>query len=132
MASILQVLGLLGPKPVLKPTAEIERIGEWLSMRTSLKVSEVLLLMRELLDCLLYFLRDGTPVRLPGVGTFTPSMDRAGVLNINFRADVTLKARLNDQGKYTGEILNRENIGITNEDLKRIWDSDHPDNPLQF
>jgi len=33
---------------------------------------------------------------------------------------------------YHGEIVNRERIGLSNEEYKALWDADHPDDPLEI
>ena len=76
------------------------------------------------------FNKDGAPVKLPGVGTFTPSTDRDGKINIGFRADTALKNGLNASGAFRGVIANKTNIGVTNEKLKELWDADHSGDPL--
>ncbi|MCX6068980.1 MAG: hypothetical protein NT121_25075 [Chloroflexi bacterium] len=130
MANLLQALNSYGPKLELKTTAQLNRVAEWMVMRTGLNKSEVMMMLVEMSEALLNFNKDGVPVKLPGICTFTPTIGRDGVFNISFRAVVELKKRMNDRNLYQGEINNRPHIGIANEELKELWDADHPNDPL--
>ena len=132
MATLLQAIQAYGPKLTLNQTAGLDKIVEWMSSRTGLNKSEVMMVLQELSEGILFFNRQGTPVKLPGVGTFTPSINRKGTYKVNFRADQALKKGMNAPGAYDGRMQNRGNIGLSNEELKALWDADHPDDPLQF
>ena len=77
---------------------------------------------------------DSSPwdTKLNGVGTFTPSIDRSGTLNINVRPDVALKSGINNHGGYRGTVLNKNRAGLSNAELKELWDAEHPDDPLNI
>ncbi|MFQ5859869.1 MAG: hypothetical protein ACE5LU_30100, partial [Anaerolineae bacterium] len=79
-----------------------------MAMRTGLNKSEVMMVLQELNEVILYFAGNGTPVKLPGVGTFTPSIDREGTFKLNYRADMALKNGLNMPGAFTGEVRNKD------------------------
>jgi hypothetical protein len=49
---------------------------------------------------------------------------------VRFRADGELKRQLNAPGAFTGEIVNRVNIGLDDAEYKALWDAEHPDDPL--
>lgn len=130
MANLLQAVNKYGPKLELKTTAQLEKVAEWMTMRTGLNKSEVMMVLQEMSEAILNFNKDGTPVKLPGIGTFTPSIDKQGVISVSLRADTALKNGLNAPGAFSGGIANKANIGVTNEKLKELWDADHPDDPL--
>lgn len=132
MAKLLQAITQYGPRVELKPTAKLEKVAEWVSMRTGLTKSEVMMVLQEMSEVILYFNKDGVPVKLPGVGTFTPSVDGVGSYNIGFRADVELKNGINTPGAYQGDVKNSEHIGWTKEQYKELWDSEHPQDPLEI
>ncbi len=121
-----------GPKVDLNPTAQLGQVADWMAMRTGLNKSEVMMVLQETNDAVLYFNSQGTPIKLPGVGTFTPSVDREGTFKINFRADMDLKKRINAGGAYTGTVLNKNRIGLDNAGYKELWDADHADDPLEI
>lgn len=132
MARILQAINLYGAKLELKPTARLDQLAEWMAMRTGLNKSEVLMVLQEMSDATLNFNREGTPVKFPGVGTFTPSINREGEISINFRADVALKNGINSMNAYRGVVRNKNTINISNAALKELWDADHPEDPLEI
>ncbi|RLC69511.1 MAG: hypothetical protein DRI81_20380 [Chloroflexi bacterium] len=100
-------------------------------MRTGLNKSEVQMVLQEANDAILYFNSQGTPVKLPGVGTFSPSVNREGAFKINFRTDANLKKRINAPDAYTGTLVNKSRAGLDNAGYKELWDADHPGNPLE-
>ncbi|MBI5932248.1 MAG: hypothetical protein HY867_00965 [Chloroflexi bacterium] len=95
-------------------------MAEWMAMRTGLNKSEVMMVLQEQSEAILYFNKDGIPVKLPGVGTFTPSVEGDGTYNIGFRADTELKNGINDTNAYQGEVKNRDRIGWTREQYKEL------------
>ncbi len=132
MAKLLQAVNKYGPKIELKNTAGLDRLADWMVMRTTLTKSEVMLMFQEMGECILYFNMEGTPVKISGVGTFTPLIDRDGVFKVSFRADMDLKNGMNTPDKFGGVLANKTNIGITNEQLKELWDAEHPGDPLEI
>jgi len=91
-----------------------------MAMRTGLNKSEVMMVLQEMNEAILYFNSQGTPVKLPGVGIFTPSIDRKGTFKINFRADMDLKKDINAPDAYTGEVSNKNRIGLDNDGYKEL------------
>ena len=130
MARIMQAVRDYGPKVELNPTAQLKQVADWMAMRTGLNKSEVQMVLQEANEAILYFNAQGTPVKLPGVGTFTPSVSREGTFKINFRADAELKKRINAGDAYSGQITNKNRIGLDNAGYKELWDADHADDPL--
>jgi len=130
MAHILQAVNQYGPKLDLQKTTALEDVGNWVSMRTSLNKSEVMMVLSEISEAILFYNLMGSPVKLNGVGIFAPSIDRSGTLNINVRLDVALKSGINNHGGYRGAIVNKSRAGLSNAELKELWDADHPEDPL--
>jgi len=81
---------------------------------------------------ILAFNMRGVPVKIPGVGIFSPSIDRAGTLRINLRNAPALRKGSNAPDAYKGEIKNAECIGLDNAGYEALWDPDHPDDPLEI
>lgn len=132
MAKLVQAVNIYGPKVDHKPTAQLDKISEWISMRTGLNKSDVLMAFTEISDAILFYNKDGEPVKILGVGTFTPYINREGTFRVNFRADMALKNGINTPGGFQGELMNKERIGLSDEDYKALWDADHPDDPLEI
>ena len=132
MAKILQAVNAYGPKLECNPTAQLEQIAGWMSMRTGLNKSEIMMVLQETSEAILNFNNQGTPVKLPGIGTFTPSINREGQLKVNFRADSALRGGINAPNAYTGTIQNKGRAGLDNAGYKELWDEEHPDDPLDI
>lgn len=132
MAKLIQAINAYGPKLQLNKTAQLEQLSEWMAMRTGMNKSEALMALQELSEGILFFNNQGTPVKLPGIGIFTPSIDRHGKMKVNFRADVALKNGVNVPSAYRGETRYRSNIGLDNAKYKELWDADHPDDLLEI
>ncbi|MCB0168275.1 MAG: hypothetical protein KDI79_28870, partial [Anaerolineae bacterium] len=67
-----------------------------------------------------------------GLGTFFPSMDRNGKVRMNVRFDKALVDKMNGSKFYTGTVVNKSNIGWTNEQFKVVWDEANPDDPMDL
>ncbi len=107
MATILQAVNLYGPKLELNQTAQLGQVTKWMSMRTGIQKSEVQMILQEINEAILYFNSQGTPIKLPGVGIFRPTIGRRGTKRIGFRPDSELKDGMNAPGAYTGKIRKR-------------------------
>jgi hypothetical protein len=132
MAKLLQAVVKYGPRIDLMSTVGLKDISDDIARRTGLNKSEIMSMLQEVGEVILDFTRDGRGVKFPGVGTFTPSIDRDGCLSVNFRLEQALKDGLNAKDFFRGEIKNRENLKIGNEKLKLLWDAEHPDDPLEL
>jgi hypothetical protein len=88
--------------------------------------------LQELNEAVLYFNGLGTPVKMDGIGTFRPGIDRNGMMRINITPDASLTKGLNNSDAFNGKIDNRSSIGLTNEAYKALWDAAHPDDPLKL
>ena len=130
MATFIEAYRDFGPRLELNTTATLEDIAELMSMRIGLNAPQVLQALREIGEVIVYLNRQGTPVNLPGVGIFRPSIARDGELRINFRTAPLLRDRINSPNAYRGPIVNREHIGVDDATLKALWDAEHPDDPL--
>jgi hypothetical protein len=131
VAKFLSAHQAYGPQLKLNNTIQLDQIANWISMRTNTNKSEVMMMLQELNEAILYFNCQGTPVKLPGIGIFSPSIDRGGKLDINLRPDTALRQGINLPRAYSGQIRNRVNIGLDNAGYKELWDTAHPDDPLE-
>jgi hypothetical protein len=133
MARLIQAIREYGPKLELDPTAETEDVIEWVMAHNRfLSRGTVEAALMEIVEAVLHFNCQGIPVRLKGLGIFTPSIDCNGAIKHGYRADAKLKKRSNAEGAYTGKIVNGERIGLSNAGYKALWDADHPDDPLEI
>jgi|SaaInl7_200m_RNA_FD_contig_31_1928564_length_674_multi_17_in_0_out_0_1 hypothetical protein len=132
MARLIQAIQAFGSKLERQKTAQLEAVAEWMSMRTGLNKSEVMMVLQEQSEAILFFNKQGIPVKFPGVGTFSPSISRDGEYRVNFRTDVALKKGINQTDAYTGNIINPGRIGLDDLGYKDLWDADHPEDPLEI
>jgi len=132
MARIFQAVKEYGPRLELNNLAQLDAVAGWMAMRTGLNKSEIIMVLQEMNEAILFFNGQGTPLKLPGVGIFSPSIDRDGTIKINLRADSSLKSGLNAANGYTGPIQNRANVGLDDAGYKALWDADHPADPLEI
>lgn len=132
MANFLKAHRAFGPQLRLNQPVDLDELVEWMAMRTNLSKGMVMMMLQELNEAILYFNRQGTPVKLPGIGTFSPSIDRNGGYDIHLRLDPQLRRGINAPRAYTGRIHNRMHIGLDDAQYKAIWDQAHPDDPLEL
>ncbi len=93
---------------------------------TGLNKAEIQMVLSELSAAIQFFNKQGQGVKLPGLGTYLPSIDLDGKLCIFNRLDKQISNSLNPPGAFRGEIPNRENIGKTSDNVVAIWNKDHP------
>lgn len=51
---------------------------------------------------------------------------------MNVRFDKALVDKMNGSKFYTGTVVNKSNIGWTNEQFKVVWDEANPDDPMDL
>jgi len=133
MAKPIQAMHEYGPRLELGPLTETEDVIEWVMARNRfLSRGTVEAALIEIAEAVLHFNGEGIPVRLEGLGIFTPTIGRNGTIRHSYRADVDLKKRSNAEGAYTGTVLNKNRIGLSNAGYKELWDADHADDPLEI
>jgi hypothetical protein len=119
--------------PTIKqlPTLTMDRLVGYIAARTNMNEGAVHHLLMELRDTIIFFGLMGQAVKLEGIGTFTPTLQLDGTINMNYRADKYIKQRLNDTGKLSADIRNKEMLGKTVEDLIAQWNKNHPDDIVE-
>jgi len=127
MAKLIQAVGAYGPRVELARTVQTRQIAEYIASRTSLNRGEIEGVLHELNEAIIFFAKQGDAVKLENVGTFTPTIDLGGVLDVGFRLDTSIDGALNAPGAFTGDVANRENVGKSSADLKQLWNAAHPD-----
>ena len=66
--------------------------------------------------------REATPIRLEGLGIFSPSIKLDGTYNIKFRPDKSLIKDLNRENYLKPYITNRKNVGKTLTEIEASSD----------
>ena len=111
-------------------TMQTETLMEHLVQRTALSQGAVLQVVYELRDELLMAHRKGQAVKIEGLGTFTPTIRANGQLDVLFRPDPRLLRDLNNKTLYAN-ILNKDSIGKSADELVARWNMEHPDDPVE-
>ncbi len=132
MAHFIQAVRVYGPRIVHKETLSQRELEQRLAISTGLKRSQAMHALLELSDALRDFMALGRPVLLPGIGRFTVTTGGDGNLRIHFRPHRDLTRQLSTLENFQGEVLNRENIGLSPEQYKELWDADNPDDPMEL
>ncbi len=130
MASRIEAINAFRPKLTLNPTAKLDQLVDFIAMRTGANKGTVQMILAELNDAVIFFALQGTPVKIEGLGTYTPSMDLEGKFDCNHRTDLEIVKALNVAGAYKGQMANRENIGKKADELVALWNKAHPDNKV--
>jgi hypothetical protein len=131
MASRILAIQANRPRIDFEKTLQTDQLVEYMATRTGLNTGEVLLVAYELHDALENFLRSGRPVKLDGVGTFSPDLRSDGTFIVHYRPDAGLKRKLNARDAFRGKLLNRKNVGRSAAELVAQWNADHPDDPVK-
>lgn len=132
MATLFQAVVAYGPRLEYNPTLELDQVAEWLAARSGVPPAQTEMVLKELRAAAIYFGRIGTPIRVPGVGRIRASLDRDGRFHVNIVPDPAVARALNAPGTYTGPIVNARAVGLDNAAYKALWDTDHPEDPLDL
>jgi hypothetical protein len=130
MASRIKAINAYCHRIVLGQRVGMEKLVEFIARSTGLNESGVRQVLLELRDAVVFFNLQGQPVKLEGLGIYTPTIDLDGTFNVGHRADSHIKNRLNDNDAFQGQIENGEHIGKSGDDLVALWNADHPDDPV--
>lgn len=130
MANKIQAINTYRPRLKLGRRAGTDELVAFIARSTGLNESGVRQVLLELRDAAIFFNQQGRAIRLEGLGTYSPSIDLTGTIKVSHRADMALKNALNAQGSFMGEILNRENIGKTSDELVAMWNEANPGDPV--
>ena len=127
MASRIQAINAYRPRVKRGKRASLNDLVSFIARSTGLNEGTIRQVLIELRDATLFYNLQGQPVYLEGLGTYTPKVDLDGTFGIGHRADMKLKNGLNTPDAFGGEIIHRENIGKTSDELVALWDEEHPD-----
>lgn len=131
MAHKIQAINAYRPRIDLGKTVQKPALLRAVSRATSLVEGTVDLAIKETRDQIIEVCRSGRAVKVEGLGRFEPIMDLDGQLAISFRADPTFAYSLNKDA-FEGNVINRENIGKTSEELVALWNENNPDDRVEF
>jgi hypothetical protein len=131
MASKIKAINAYMPRIDLGRRVDIDEMVDLIAARTGLNEGDVRQVMLEMRDAVIFYNKQGRPVKLEGLGIYTPVIQLDGEIKIGHRADTEIKKQLNVPGEFNGEIENRDNIGKSSDDLVAMWNEAHPDDPVE-
>ena len=131
MAKKILAIKTYCPTIELGDIADVEELADEISGRTTLSRGEVKLVLEELHEGVLFFHRAGRPVRVKGLGIYTPVMKLTGKIKVSHRLDKLLSEALNVQSKFVAKVANAENKGKTVAEVVAMWDADNPSDPVE-
>jgi len=120
------------PRVKLERVVELPTLVSYIEGRTGFNRGAIMGMLCEFSEALVFFGRSGHPVRLPNLGIFAPRIDKNGRFGINFKMDKHLKSEMNVRGTFTGEVVNRDMIGKSLEEIVERWNTDHPDDKIKI
>jgi len=127
---MIQAVSAYSPRVERTHTVQTREIAEYVSARTSLNRGEIENVLTELNEAIVFFAKQGSAVKLGGVGIFSPAIKLDGSLKVGFRLNVRINDALNIPGVFSGTVRNRDNAGMSIEELKAMWNEEHPDDPI--
>ena len=90
------------------------------------------MVLEDLSEEVIIALREGNAVVLPGIGRFGASLSLDGRMKPTFRVNAALRRSMPTITEFPGVVVNRENIGISIEEVIARWDEAHPDDPVEL
>ena len=127
MAVPIQAVSAYGPRVERTHTVQTREIAEYISARTSLNRGEIENVLTELNEAIVFFAKQGSAVKLGGVGIFSPGIKLDGTMRVGFRLNARINNALNVPGIFSGTVRNRDNAGKSIEELTAMWNEEHPD-----
>lgn len=108
------------------PIAQLPHIARWIAIRNGLNTSEVMVVLQEINQAILFFNSQGTPVKLPGVGVFSPDLSQDKGAGVSFQADPALNWEINPSVVNAYRALNSNQ---TDPKSETDQDSHQPEDP---
>jgi nucleoid DNA-binding protein len=132
MATLIQAVTAFRPRVVSKGTIGLDILSLRLTHGSLVKRSIASMVLEDLLEQIRNALLEGNTVNLPGVGRFGVSIGTDGRLRANIRVAAELRNALATPGAFKGDILRRDNIGLSTAEIVALWDEEHPEDPVEL
>jgi nucleoid DNA-binding protein len=131
MAKEIQAVRAYTPRVVQGKLVEMSMLAQAIAARTSFNTGAILNMLYEFKEVLTEYALSGFPVRLEGLGIFSPTVNKEREFDLNYRTDVFLKSELNKRGAFRGVMKNRDMIGKSLDDMIERWNREHPDDKIK-
>ena len=131
MAKKIRAVAEYRPKIDLGKMITTNELAKYISRGTALNLGEIENVLMELNEAVIFFGRQGVPLKIDGLGVFRPSIRIDGKLMVNLRLDRSIYKSMNIAGAFVGKVVNSENIGMTQDDMVARWNAEHPEDPVE-
>lgn len=120
-------------RPRLKRMRRVEpdEFAEYVAGISSLTEGDVRHALADMSHALLTLIRTGQSVRLEGLGLIMPGIDTKGNFTVRLKPDRSLLGNVRRCDDFFGEVINRQHIGKSGDDLVALWNAEHPDNKVE-
>ncbi len=130
MASLVSALNQYRPQIEYGDTADWREVADFMADTSTLSHADIIAVLTGLQAAVIHFHRRGRGVKLEGLGTYLPNINYRGEFDVAHRLDRALKRELNGSS-FSGKIRNKRNIGKTTQEVIALWNSEHPDDPVE-
>ena len=130
MAKRIQAWAAYGPKIELAAPMTPKEIIENMVNATNQSKGSTLAMLAELDVQLESGLKAGRIVQLPNGTHFEPIGRKDGSIIVRVRLNPELEKMVNIG--FRGKWVNAENIGKTEDEIFALWNTDHPDDPVEI
>ena len=127
MAEKIVAINAYRPKVKLIKRARVKEVVQQIAKGSTIHEGEMSLALQQLREAVIYMLQGGRSVTLEGLGTFTPQIRLDGTFGVSLKPDKAITGELNKDNGFIGDIVNRDNIGKTPDELVTLWNEEHPD-----
>lgn len=132
MAHKMKAISLTRPRLKLTKRVGINDVSAYIASRASLNKGTVMNVLSELQATIAHFTHLGMAVKFEGIGVFSPMITLYGDLKIILRQDRELRDLLGNYLRYEKEIVNRDNVGKTPDELIALWNEENPTDPVDI
>jgi hypothetical protein len=131
MAELLNAVQAYSPRIKSGLTVNMTELVRYIAGRTGFNRGTILNVLLELQDAIIFFNKAARPVKMEGLGIFSPGIDKNGSLRLNHRTDKEITAELNAKGEFKGIIKNKDMIGKSIDDFIERWNTEHPQDKIK-
>jgi nucleoid DNA-binding protein len=131
MAKRIEAIATYRPRINFNEMIDTPELTRYMARGTALNTGEILNVLEELHESVCFFVVQGTPVKIKGLGVFFPSMRLDGSLGVNLRMDPSIRREVNQSGPFKGTLTNAANVGLSAQELVNRWNSEHPNDPVE-
>lgn len=130
MATLIQAVSAHRPRVVANRTIGLDILALRLARGSLFSRSIARMVLEDLSHEIRNALVQGDGVVLPGIGRFSVSIRTDGRLRPRMRVASELRKALAALEDFEGDIVRRDNIGLSTAEIVQLWDDEHPDDPV--